>query len=255
MNEPAVTRSPARAGTAGSGARAGFTLLEVLVAVAILGLGLTMILSSQVGLFSSASRAEHLTIATNLARCRMTEVELELVQEGYPLIDETDEGPCCADEDEPGYRCTTKVERIELPQPSSLPESDGGFGSPDDQSGPFAVLSRLSQESATGASGDPASLQEIAQEIGSASMASGLAPMVLGMVYPDLKLMLEASIRKVTVIVRWKEGSREKDFSLTQYVTNPQQGGLDLADGGMPDAGGLDGLQGLQGLQPGRGGR
>ena len=57
----------------------GFTLLEVLVAVAILGLGLTMILSSQVGLFSSASRGEHLTVATNLARCKMAELEVDLL--------------------------------------------------------------------------------------------------------------------------------------------------------------------------------
>ena len=39
-------------------ARTGFTLLEVLVAVAILGLGLTVILSSQAGLFASAEPRE-----------------------------------------------------------------------------------------------------------------------------------------------------------------------------------------------------
>ena len=46
----------------------GFTLLEVLVAIAILGLGLTVILSSQVGLFTSTSRGAHLTVASNLTR-------------------------------------------------------------------------------------------------------------------------------------------------------------------------------------------
>lgn len=227
---------------------AGFTLLEVLVAVAILGLGLTMILSSQVGLFSSASRVEHLTVATNLARCRMTEVELELVQEGYPLIDQSDEGPCCAEEDEPGYRCTTKVERIELPAPSDMPESDGGLGSEEGPGDMMEMLSQLGQpQGATPGSG--ASLQEMAQSVGSSAMASGLAPMVLGMVYPELKLMLEASIRRVTVTVHWKEGIREKDFGITQFVTNPQQGGLD-GDGGVADGGGLSlpGLPGLQGL-------
>jgi hypothetical protein len=50
------------------------------------------------------------------------------------------------------------------------------------------------------------------------------------MVYPQLKGMLEASIRKVTVKVYWKDGSTERDLSVTQYVTNPQQGGM-LAEG------------------------
>ena len=48
--------SPAR------GARA-FTLLEVMVAVAILGLGLTVILTAQTGLFSSSKRAAQLSEA------------------------------------------------------------------------------------------------------------------------------------------------------------------------------------------------
>jgi hypothetical protein len=41
--------------------------------------------------------------------------------------------------------------------------------------------------------------------------------------------MLEASIRKVTVTVRWKEGRNERDYSVVQYVTDPMQGGLDQA--------------------------
>jgi len=39
-------------------ARRGFTLLEVLVAVAILGLGLTVILNSQTSSFSGAQTAQ-----------------------------------------------------------------------------------------------------------------------------------------------------------------------------------------------------
>jgi hypothetical protein len=38
--------------------------------------------------------------------------------------------------------------------------------------------------------------------------------------------MLEASIRKITVTVQWKEGKNDKEFSVTQYVTDPQEGGL-----------------------------
>jgi general secretion pathway protein I len=73
----------------------------------------------------------------------------------------------------------------------------------------------------------PGALQDIAQSVGASSMGSGIGPMVMGMVYPSLKPMLEASIRKLTVQVEWKEGSKKKEFVVTQYVTDPQQGQLD----------------------------
>ncbi|HEX2882351.1 MAG TPA: hypothetical protein VHO25_22680, partial [Polyangiaceae bacterium] len=72
---------------------------------------------------------------------------------------------------------------------------------------------------------------------GMAGMAMGgvgsMAPMVMGIVYPELKLMLEASIRRVTVEINWKEGSQDRKLEVVQFVTNPTQGGIDptAADG------------------------
>jgi hypothetical protein len=39
----------------------------------------------------------------------------------------------------------------------------------------------------------------------------------------------------VTVIVKWKEGKLDRDFTLVQYITNPSQSGLlaGLADAGV----------------------
>jgi hypothetical protein len=73
---------------------------------------------------------------------------------------------------------------------------------------------------------------------------SSLAPMVMSMVYPTLKPMLEASIRKITVTVEWQGGGKGKNLEVVQYVTNPMQGGLD------PNAAaGLDGaFSALSGL-------
>ena len=73
---------------------------------------------------------------------------------------------------------------------------------------------------------------------------SALAPMAMSMVYPTLKPMLEASIRKVTVTVEWKGGGKGKSLDVVEYVTNPMQGGLD------PNAAnGLDGaMNALSGL-------
>lgn len=214
--------------------RRGFTLLEVLVAISILGLGLTVILSSQTGMFASAAHSEKLTHAVFLARCKMTETELELMTEGYPLIDQTDSGKCCEDDDSE-YTCTWQVEKIELPQPGSFvpPEGDpdAGLGDVPGTVDPSALGGNLGALSAVQSLETPSGLPgedplNALASLGSEDGAAGIGAMVMTLVYPELKPMLEASIRKVTVTVKWKEGSNDKDFSVTQYVTDPQQGGL-----------------------------
>src|ERR1043165_1017729 len=53
----------------------GFSLLEVMVAIAILGMSLTVILSAQGGLSASNRSAANMGTATELGRCKMTEIE------------------------------------------------------------------------------------------------------------------------------------------------------------------------------------
>jgi general secretion pathway protein I len=219
----------------------GFTLLEVLVAIAILGLGLTVVLSAQTGVFWSYSRSRHLSQAPGQLRCKMAEIELDLLKLGYPLLDETDEGPCCDDEFTEGYTCEWKVQKVELPElPLSDPfgggDADGGTtGAPPGMAGAEALtaLAGLQQGGAAAGGGQ---VGDIAEMMGSGASVGGIAPMVMGLVYPDLKPMLESSIRKITVSVKWEEGSFERELVATQYVTSPQQGGFDpLAAEGLAD--------------------
>lgn len=227
----------------------GFTLLEVLVALAILGLGLVVILSSQAGLFSSASRGEHLTVASNLLRCKMSEIELTLAQKGFSLTDENDEGDCCEDESE-GYTCSWKIERVELPPlPEASLDGDGGVPGPAGSAGltgpgdlslgtppaggpgaggPMGALMGIA--ATQGASlGDKPTPGSVMQQLGSTG-TSGMEGMVMGFVYPGLKPMLEASIRRVTVTVKWSEGRRPRELEVTQFLTRPQEGQLLTAD-------------------------
>ena len=67
--------------------------------------------------------------------------------------------------------------------------------------------------------------------------AGGLIDMAMGIVYPMMKPMMEASIRKITITVRWKEGPNPQEFVLAQFVTNPQSGGF--MGGGMFGDGGV----------------
>jgi hypothetical protein len=62
--------------------------------------------------------------------------------------------------------------------------------------------------------------------------------------------LLEAAIRRVTVIVKWKEGLILRDFTLVQYITNPSRAGLlaSMGDAGLSADGGIPGLGALGAL-------
>ena len=76
----------------------------------------------------------------------------------------------------------------------------------------------------------------------------GLATMALSLVYPTLKPMLEASIRRITISVNWREGVVARDFTLVEYVTNPTQGLPQIAASGSSSAGPMNPLLLLNGL-------
>jgi hypothetical protein len=71
--------------------------------------------------------------------------------------------------------------------------------------------------------------------------------------------MLEASIRKVTVKIIWKEGIHKRDISVIQYVTRPMRGDAITAaaaaasgmqPGGLPPTGapGMGTVPGMPGM-------
>ena len=67
--------------------RRAFTLLEVMVATAILGLTLTVILSAEGGLAASNKSTANVGMAISLARCKMVEAEDKTLRFGFPLVD------------------------------------------------------------------------------------------------------------------------------------------------------------------------
>src|SRR5580692_47572 len=104
----------------------GFTLLEVMVATAILGLTLTVILSAEGGLAASNKSTANVGMAISLARCKMVEAEDKILRYGFSVVDELQlEQPCCNDEEVPGFKCDMRTELVVMPNPptSSL---DGG---------------------------------------------------------------------------------------------------------------------------------
>jgi general secretion pathway protein I len=249
----------------------GFSLLEVLMAVALFGAVVTTILAAQAGLVSGNRTAANMSQAVALGRCRMSELEEKQLKLGFPLVEDKDSSPLCCDAKEvPGFSCDWQVERVTLPQVASF---DGGAGSAlggglDLDAGMLGTGTSL-PSAVSGALGTvvnnplgsaqldlDAGLQNIGQTLQQSfggGGAQGLLSMAFSIVYPSLRPLLESAIRRITVKVHWKEGSTDRDFTLTQYVTNPSQAGL-LSS--MPDAGavGEGGLPALFGLPTGAAG-
>jgi general secretion pathway protein I len=228
--------------------RRGFSLLEVMFAVALFGAVVTFILSAQGGLVASNKRAADMSQAVEIARCRMSELEEKQLKLGFPEVEEKDTSQVCCDEKEvEGFECDWQVERVKLPETTTmggdagsllnLGMDAGALTSIAGQLGGPAGTALLNPAGATGLNFD-GGLQGFGdafqQTMGGGAGGAGLLGMFFSIVYPTLKPLLETAIRRITVVVRWKEGSIDRDFTLMQYVTNPSRAGL-LA--GLSDAG------------------
>lgn len=225
--------------------RGGFTLLEVMVSVAILGLGLTAIFAAQAGSFASVGHARNVSEATGLVRCKMSEIEADLEKDGFQLTDVAEQGPCCGD-DNARMTCAWRIDRPEFPEanfgdldldsdlslsgkggPSFIPGLGGGAAP-----GGLGFLSAGSRDIPK--SGD---IGDVADQFagGADSMLEGLSSMVMSVVYPDLKTLFEAGARRATVTVTWREGSREHSIEITQWIVNSKEAGLVNIGGLLPE--------------------
>lgn len=112
----------------------GFTLLEVVVAMAILGLALLAIFDLNSGAVASHAYVKRITVATQLARAKMTDLEQELYDKGFELDDVERSGDFAAE----GWSGYTWKARILAPHTAgvsadkllealfSLPPGEGG---------------------------------------------------------------------------------------------------------------------------------
>ncbi len=119
------------------GAQRGFTLIEVLIAVAILGLGLGVLMHATAASLAAAGRTRGLTIATLLARSKMADVEQRIMDEGFSVGDVEDEGDF-GDDGHPEVTWKSKVMEVQLDL--SMLDKLGGGGEDEKGGGGAASL-------------------------------------------------------------------------------------------------------------------
>jgi general secretion pathway protein I len=138
----------------------------------------------------------------------------------------------------------------------------GGDAGASSSGGPFAALAQLNQGSGMSLGGD-GGIGDLAQSLmgggaapglgagdpsaAASSAMGGLASMAMGLVYPQLKGILEASSRRVSVTVSWVEGKKEHSFEVMMWVTSPQNAGLLGEAGDVAALGGAAGAGALGG--------
>jgi len=237
----------------------GFTLLEVMVATAIVGLGLTAILSAQAGAFATAAHARNLSVATTLARCKMGEIEEHLYRDGVQELEEDEKGPCCDGDETPNVKCAWKIEKPQFPEPklgeleldtgidfSPKPGGSSASGGAAGGLGPLGAMLGMSGGDSSGAlppiGGASGGVGDIAGAMGSAGgmdALGGMLKLVGTFVYPQLKTIYETNARRISLKVTWTEGSKEYSFDVVQWYVNPQprlptNELLDAVQGGLP---------------------
>lgn len=192
--------------------RRGFTLLEVMIAVAILGMSLAAIFSSEVGAANVAARARRQNVAATLARCKMGEIEEIIAIEGLPALEKKDEDNCCEHAPVKGFECEWIVDRIILPE-----FGVGGEDSEDEEAEQGNSPKEILDEAVDGVTGEDGMSEQVI-----AGQAGNMAGLALQIAFPILKPFLEEQVRRATVSVRWTEGSKQRGFDVVQFLVSDQ---------------------------------
>ncbi len=214
--------------------REGFTLLEVVVAMAILGVALLAIFDLNAGAVASHAYVKRLTIATQLARSKMTDLEQELYDKGFELDDVERKGDFAAE----GWTGFTWKANIVAPQTAGIgPDKllEALFGIPAGDGG----MSSLFGGALGGTDGGLGALAGLASSYSSGSGSSPLPPGASGpgglqalgpfavLAQTQMTQLLDQirrGVREVHLTVSWKEGTRTESIDVVTHLVSLQQG-------------------------------
>jgi general secretion pathway protein I len=174
----------------------GYTLLEVLIALAILATCLTVLGSAMLNSSKQGVFAHQISLASMLARSKMTDLEYELMEEGFSNSDQEMSGDF-ADEGHPEITWEATVLVVEIPEDAKE-----------------ALLAKINSQLFGGVDGAEGALQ------GNAAFSSML-PMLIGQM-PELINRVGQKVRKVDLKVNFPYGNGTFPLEVTQYVIDQQ---------------------------------
>jgi general secretion pathway protein I len=196
----------------GARARRGFTLLEVMVALAVLALAMTAVSDVVGGALQSHNRARQLEVATMLARARLAEAEAKFEEEGFRDFDQVEEGTF-SDEGHP--EVAWKVECLK-PQVELGP--DGVLKALTGIDGGVAGLLGLDGKTPGqgGGAGSAAPTGPFSSLAGSPMAATAVA--MIQQQLTSLGEKLKSGVRELRLTVSWKDGRAEESFTVVTHL-------------------------------------
>jgi prepilin-type N-terminal cleavage/methylation domain-containing protein len=219
----------------------GFTLIEVMISLGILAMGLAVLIKSTASNIASTEGAQMDGTATALAREQMYELEEKLQKEGFQDMDEHKDGDFSAE----GWSSITwsyDIQAVQLPELGSIqtmagkavqekqagsgsgsgsqvystgPSPNAMSGNPNDMSGVFgnSTLGGMLSMFGGGMMGGMGGSGMTGADAKGASFIEGQ--------YELVKQVLKASIRKVTLTVKWTVINDPRSMTVIEYVTDP----------------------------------
>jgi general secretion pathway protein I len=201
----------------------GFTLLEVMIGLALLGLSLTVVIKSAAGNIFNTQQAHMMGVVTDLARAKMYDIEEKLLKDGFTDTNQSEEGKTFEEEGWESVRYSYKVEEVELPnfdqlqalaQCNKAAGSAAGSGSAVDEDcfSNSTVGGMLQQFGGLGGAGGAGS--------GSADVGAAAGAAFVQGQYAMFQQILKVSIRKVTLTVQWEVMGSERDMTVVAFFTD-----------------------------------
>jgi general secretion pathway protein I len=188
-------------------APSGYSLIEVLIALAILSSALTILMGTMANSSQQAVFATQLTQASLLARAKMTDLEYEIMSDGFSTSDRRLSGNFSA-EGYPDIRWEALIEPVEIPAEAQE-----------------AFLGQINAQLFGGADAQAGALQ------GNVAFSSML-PMLMAQL-PTMINQIGDKVRRVTLTVSFEFAGRTQPLEIMQYVVDLESRDFNMFS--MPD--------------------
>jgi len=167
----------------------GFTIIEVLIAMAILAIAMTTLLGTQSRSVVQNDHARHLTVASLLAHDQMLAIETRLLKDGFQVDTETDRGRFKQREYD-DFQWEVIIEPVDLEPEDLASQLQGQLLGTGDEEGTLSGSNAINAQ----------------------------LPSMLGMVTMMIQSMTEQRIRRVTLAVTWEDLKGKHAFTLRQFI-------------------------------------
>jgi prepilin-type N-terminal cleavage/methylation domain-containing protein len=187
----------------------GFSLLEVMVSIAILAMALVVLARIVTSNVRATHHSRMMTAATFLARSKIAGLEQAILDYGFSEMDGEDKGDF-TEEGYPHFRWYAAIQRVELP-------TDGA-----------QKVQQAATQQKMGVTG-----------MNPMQMLTGFMGGFMTTLMEPIRVGIQESVRRLTVKVMWNEmGRPDQSFEVVAFLTDPSK--LDMAlqgPQGSPNAG------------------